>query len=83
MMFCFVTLKSYPFNGQWCRLGPLLKQICIKSYKFEYAHLVSMSIKGLRNISTIRLFMNIYEPYILSLDKEPCKVEVLKWNKWL
>ena len=24
MMFCFVTLTSYPFNGQWCRLGPLL-----------------------------------------------------------
>ena len=27
--------------------------------------------------------MNIYEPYILVLDKEPCKIEVLKWSKWL
>ena len=34
MMFCFVTLILYPFNEQWCRLDPLLKQICIKSYKF-------------------------------------------------
>ena len=27
--------------------------------------------------------MNIYEPYILVLDEELCKMEVLKWNKWL
>ena len=44
----------------------------------ECAHLVSLSIKGLRNISTIGLLMNIYEPYILVLDEEPCKMEVLK-----
>ena len=44
----------------------------------ECAHLVSMSIKGLRNISTIGLFMNIYKVYILILDEEPCKIEVLK-----
>ena len=56
-------------------------QICSKSYKFilvSVPHLVSLSIKGLRNISTIGLLMNIYEPYILVLDKEPCKMEVLK-----
>ena len=40
-------------------------------------------MQGLRNISTIGLFMNIYEPRILVLDKEPCKMKVLKWNKWL
>ena len=34
MMFWFVTLKSSAFNGQWCGLGPLLNQICSKSYKF-------------------------------------------------
>ena len=44
----------------------------------ECAHLVSMSIKGLRKITTIGLFMNIYEPYILILDEEPCKMEMLK-----
>ena len=49
-------------------------QICFS----ECAHLVSISIKRLRNISTIRLFMNIYEAYILILDEEPCKMEVLK-----
>ena len=27
--------------------------------------------------------MNIYETYILVLDEEPCKMEVLKWNKWI
>ena len=35
-------------------------QICFS----ECAHLVLMSIKRLRNISTIGLVMNIYEPYI-------------------
>ena len=44
----------------------------------ECAHLISISIKRLRNILNIELFMNIYEPYILILDKEPCKMEVLK-----
>ena len=80
MMFCFLTLISYPFNGQRCGLGPLLKEICSKSYKFvlECVLLVSLSLKRLRNISTIGLFMNIYEPSILVLDEEPCKTEVLK-----
>ena len=40
-------------------------------------------LQGLRNISTTGLFMNIYEPRILVLDKEACKMKVLKWNKWL
>ena len=40
-------------------------------------------MQGLRSISTIGLFMNIYEPRILVLDKEACKMKVLKWNKWL
>ena len=49
------------------------------TYSFsECSLLVLMSLKRLRNISTIRLFMNIYEPSILDLDKEQCKMEVLK-----
>ena len=53
------------------------------SINSQCAHLVSMSIKSLRNISTIGLFMNIYEPYVVILDQDPRKMEVLKWNKWL
>ena len=44
----------------------------------ECDHLVSFSIKVLSYISTIGLLMNIYETYILVLDEEPCKMEVLK-----
>ena len=44
--------------------------------------MVSLSLKRLINISTIRLVMNVYEPCILVLDEEPCKMEVLQW-KWL
>ena len=47
----------------------------------ERARLVSLSIKWLRNISTIGLLMNIYEPYILVLGEEPCKMEALKLDK--
>ena len=45
--------------------------------------MVSLSLKGLTNIATIGLFMNIYEQCILVLDEEPCKMQVLKQKKRL
>ena len=44
----------------------------------ECAHLVLLSLKKVKNISAIGLFMNIYEACILVLDEEPFKMEVLK-----
>ena len=66
--------------NRWCMLMTLDRSWFSR---IIYYLVVSLSLKRLRNISTIGLFMNIYEPCILVLHKKPCKLEVLKWNKWL
>ena len=64
-------------DADWIHYNSNLQQILQIRFS-ECAHLVLLSIKGLRNISTIGLLMNIYEPYILVLDEELYKREVLK-----
>ena len=54
------------------RIGPIIKanlQQILQVRFSECALLVSLSLKRLRNISTVGLFMNIYEPCILVLDE--------------